>query len=174
MDTNKLFNLAQEALRAGRAPEARQLLIEVVRTHPNHEEAWLALASVVEDMDKAVDCLDRVLALNPNNTVAREWREFAVKKGTNLEPLQVDDVVIFQPGDDERPVPRLGQFLLEYKFVTEAQLKTALRLQQVAERTGSNRRLGELLLEQGAISEERLNFAVREQQRSFYSLFDDE
>jgi hypothetical protein len=67
----------------------------------------------------------------------------------------------------------LGKYLLDYKFITAEQLRTALLAQRQAAENGQSKRLGDILLEQGAITEERLNFAIREQHRSFYSLFND-
>jgi hypothetical protein len=82
-------------------------------------------------------------------------------------------VALTEPGDEDRPVPRLGQYLLDYKFVTPEQLTRALRDQRLARQAGQPRRLGDILIEQEAITEERLAFALREQHRSFYSLFND-
>lgn len=184
MDINSVFKQAMAAIDAKNQEEARNLLMTVVRADPKHEEAWLMLAWVVDDMDKALDCLDRVLTLNPNNPTAKEWREFAIREKSRqaavaemeseaATPPSAPDVQIYEPGDAERPVPRLGQYLLEYKFITEDQLKAALRAQRQAETSGQSKRLGDLLLEQGALTAERLEFALREQQRSFYSFFND-
>jgi tetratricopeptide (TPR) repeat protein len=182
MDANTLFNQATVAIRARRLEEARKLLIEAVRQNPRHEEAWLTLASVVTDMDQALDCLKRVLALNPNNARAQEWLAFAEQEKARqaaaeelrAEPPPPEEILHpDEPEDDERPVPRLGKYLLDYKFITETQLTAALRAQRQAAEAGESKRLGDILLELGAITEERLNFAVREQHRSFYSLFND-
>ncbi len=70
-------------------------------------------------------------------------------------------------------MPRLGQFLLNNRFVTAAQLTAALLAQRAALQAGQTRLLGDILLEQGAITQERLDFTLRQQQRQFYSLFDE-
>lgn len=180
MDANALFEQATVALKAQRNDEARKLLAEVIRLNANHEQAWLALASVLTDMNQAIDCLDRVLVINPRNRTAQEWLAFAKQEIARQQALQ--DVkaemsmaeALEQPAEDEpRAVPRLGEYLLNYKFITPEQLKVALRDQHTAENAGSSKRLGDILLEQGALSEERLNFALKEQHRTFYSLFDD-
>ena len=184
MDVNALFAQATLALKAKRNDEARKLLAEVLRVNPRHEEAWLALASVLTDMRQAIDCLKRVLAINPNNATAQEWLVFAqqeidrqevIKEMTAEEPaVTFDAMAAPQPiGEEPRPVPRLGEYLLEYKFISLEQLNEALAAQSSAANTGLSRRLGDILLEQGILTEERLNFALREQHRSFYSLFDD-
>ena len=181
MDPNLLFDQATAAIKAKRMDEARKMLIEVVRLNPRHEEAWLALASILTDMEQAIDCLKRVLTLNPNNNTAREWLAFAEQEKARqgvvaemtAEETGAPDVPLDEPGDEGRPVPRLGKYLLDYKFITAEQLRAALLAQRKAAEGGENRRLGDILLSQDAITEERLSFAIREQHRSFYSLFND-
>ena len=181
MDSNTLYHQAVAAIKAKDNEKARRLLVEVVRANPRHEQAWLALASVLTDMEQAIDCLQRVLTLNPNNATAKEWLAFAEQEKARQEavaemqaPLPApDDIPLDEPGDEERPVPRLGKYLLDYKFITPEQLKAALLAQRKAMDAGQSKRLGDILLDQGAITEERLNFAIREQHRGFYSLFND-
>ena len=181
MDLSALFAQAQAAIKAEQNAHARQLLMQLLRANPRHEAGWLALASIMEDMDKAIDCLKRVLLLNPNNATALEWMAFAgqeqARQGAveemNAPTPPSTGILITEPGDEERPVLRLGKYLLDYKFITEAQLKAALQAQKQAAQTGASKRLGDILLEQGAITQERLSFAVREQSRSFYSQFND-
>ena len=73
MDENSLFTQALIAIEAGDRALARRLLANLVRGNPRHELAWLRLASVVDDRHQVADCLQRVLAINPNNVTAREW-----------------------------------------------------------------------------------------------------
>jgi hypothetical protein len=181
MEADKTFAQAQALLQHGRTETARGLLVELVSTQPAHAEGWLLLSTVV-GVDQAVDCLQRVLALDPDHAQAREWLPLAQREQERLQALKAveaeppaaeDEVPLTEPGDDERPVPRLGQYLLDFKFVRADQLKAALAAQRRARQSGEARRLGDLLLEQGAITEERLNFAVREQSRGFFSQFQD-
>jgi tetratricopeptide (TPR) repeat protein len=71
---SSLANRLPEAIRAARAgqrEQARTLLLQIVEEDENNELAWLWLSGVVEtDEDRRV-CLENVLALNPNNEVAR-------------------------------------------------------------------------------------------------------
>ena len=185
MDSNALYNQAVAAIKANQNEQARKMLVEVVRANPRHEQAWLALASVLTDLAQAIDCLKRVLALNPDNAAAKEWLAFAEQEKARQEavaemnaeaqpaPAAPADISLDEPGDEERPVPRLGKYLLDYKFITPEQLKAALLAQRKAMASGQSKRLGDILLEQGAITEERLSFAIREQHRGFYSLFND-
>ncbi len=181
MDAEKLYAKATTAIRARQLEDARRLLFEAVRLDPHHEQAWLALASILTDMDQVIDCLQRVLALNPNNHTAQEWLELArqerARQGAELE-LNSDQPALAgayleEPGDEDRPIPRLGKYLLDYNFLSAEQLKAALLVQRQAAQAGQLRRLGDVLLEQQAISQERLEFVLREQSREFYNLIDD-
>ena len=182
MDVNALFAQATIAVKARRNDEARKLLAEVLHLNPRHEDAWLALASILTDMHQAIDCLKRVLAINPQNATAQEWLVFAqqeidrqeVIKEMAAEVVPAPEAPPAEPADEEpRLVPRLGEYLLQYKFITGEQLNAALAAQRAAAKAGLAKRLGDILLEQGTLSEDRLNYALREQHRSFYSLFDD-
>jgi tetratricopeptide (TPR) repeat protein len=184
MDANTLYERAIVAIRARNHGEARRLLSEAVRREPQHEKSWLALASVLNDMQQAIDCLERVLIINPQNGTAQEWlmlaqQEKSRRSTDSTEPLDEDktdpalgEIKIDEDTDQDRPVPRLGKFLLDYKFVTENDLKAALLAQRRAAQTGNLRRLGDILLEKGILTRERLDFALKEQKRSFYNFID--
>ncbi len=185
MTPDLLYERATLAIKNRRMEDARRLLFDAVKMNPRHEQAWLALASVVTDTNQAIDCLKRVLAINPGNQTARDWLQLAQQEKArqeavaemNSEPVSVDSeaatVVIDEPGDQDRAVPRLGRYLLDYKFITADQLKAALLAQRRSADVGELRRLGDILLDQGALTKERLDFALREQHRGFYSLFND-
>jgi thioredoxin-like negative regulator of GroEL len=180
MDAEQAFGQAQTLLQSGQSEAARRRLVDLVSAHPNHVEGWLLLATVV-DVNQAVDCLRRVLAMDPAHPRALKWLPLAEREQARLAeaapqaapgPAEAeDDVPLAEPGDDERPVPRLGQYLLDFKFVSAEQLKAALAAQRRARAKGEARRVGDLLLEQGAITEERLNFALRAQRRGSFSQF---
>jgi|SRR5579859_11167 len=181
LDENSLYNQALAAIEAGNRELARRLLAELVRINGRHEQGWLRLATVVDTRQQIADCLQRVVTLNPNNVTAREWLDQVRRPLNQTSDLRTalgnslfdDDVQLAEPGDEERPVPRLGQYLLDYQFINVDQLKSALLAQRASISSGHARRLGDILLEQGALSPDRLDFAVREQHRSFYSLFDE-
>jgi hypothetical protein len=179
VNENELFIQALAAAQAGQRAQAKRVLAELVNINPRHEQAWLRLAGLVDNSVQTVDCLKRVIAINPNNFTARDWLH-KIQSGSTTPlseavvggPLD-EDVPLAEPGDSERPVPRLGQYLLDYQFITAEQLRAALMVQRTSIAAGNPRRLGDILLEQGALEPERLEFAVREQHRSFYSLFND-
>ena len=49
---------------------AKQLLSQVIIQDPRNEGAWMMMADVVDDVKLRRNCLERVLAINPNNTAA--------------------------------------------------------------------------------------------------------
>jgi len=59
------------AAQAGDADRASELLMRVVDVDEYNEQAWLWLSSVVDsDTDREV-CLENVLAINPDNKLAK-------------------------------------------------------------------------------------------------------
>src|SRR3990172_11804650 len=116
MDAQALLNQASAAIQAKQFDQARALLMQHLRLNPRSEAGWLALASVMDDMDKAIDCLQRVLAINPNNATAREWLDFAEQEKARKDVVaelnaedQLAQIAIAEPGDETRKVPRLGK-----------------------------------------------------------------
>jgi hypothetical protein len=94
-----------------------------------------------------------------------------VRCGAALE-VAVETVV--QSADaSTSTVPKLGEYLVKYGFITQDQLDQALKRQHEGEARGKPLKLGEVLLELKAISPQRLEYAVRQQQRDFYSAFND-
>src|SRR4030043_293190 len=68
-----MSDLLQDALSAmqkGDITLAKQLLSQALIQDPNNETAWMLMSEVVEDVRLRRNCLERVLAINPNNTVA--------------------------------------------------------------------------------------------------------
>ena len=59
------------AAKAGKKLRARALLRAVVESEPGAEMAWLWLANVADSPADAAACLEKVLALNPDNEHAR-------------------------------------------------------------------------------------------------------
>ncbi len=59
------------ALKAGDTSTACQLLVQAVQENPRDEKAWLWLSAALEDEEKRAACLERVLAINPDNEPAQ-------------------------------------------------------------------------------------------------------
>jgi twitching motility two-component system response regulator PilG len=60
------------AARAGDKEQTRRLLREVTELEPDNEVAWLWLAGVAEAHEDALEAIERVLEINPDNDRARE------------------------------------------------------------------------------------------------------
>ena len=69
--TNDVLRRAQACLRAGQPQLARPMLAEYVRQFPASEEGWLLLSQAVMEQKQKIDCLQRVLRINPANAEAQ-------------------------------------------------------------------------------------------------------
>ncbi len=66
-----VFQQAQEYLRTQQLSKAQRLLVEYIKQNPNSAQAWYMLSTVVDDPRKQIECLQRVLRINPDNTEAQ-------------------------------------------------------------------------------------------------------
>ncbi|MCB9099997.1 MAG: hypothetical protein H6632_10685 [Anaerolineales bacterium] len=89
---------AIQHIRMGNREEGRQILEELLETQEENEDVWLWLTSVVDSDEDREICLENVLALNPNNTVARRGME-ALHAGTFDAGDMLSDVL--EEWDDE-------------------------------------------------------------------------
>jgi twitching motility two-component system response regulator PilG len=63
------------AAKAHKNARARPLLSAVTAAEPENELAWMWLANIAESPAEAATCLERVLAINPENDLARSTYE---------------------------------------------------------------------------------------------------
>lgn len=98
-DIQTLLRTGIQAAQSGNKAAARRLLEQVVEQDPNNELAWMWMASVVESAAERRSCLQKVLAINPNNERARQ----ALDKLPQETP----------PPRRETPAPRLTPHLEE-------------------------------------------------------------
>jgi hypothetical protein len=89
------------AAKAGDKNTARRLLTQAVRRDPAAEAGWLWLSEVLDTPQGKAFCLQRVLALNPNNRAA-------LKGLAALESAAPAPVVVAQPSPPAPP-PRIRQ-----------------------------------------------------------------
>ncbi len=71
-DPQSILQLGIEAARAGDKAEARELFRLVTREDPHNPQGWLWLAGVAEDREEKRAALERVLQIDPNNTLAQK------------------------------------------------------------------------------------------------------
>jgi len=86
-DKPSLFVKASEAAARKDKSTARKLLDELIFFEPGNEEAWLLLSKVVDDRNEVSDCLQHVLALNPNHQAAREKYDELLRHHPDLASL---------------------------------------------------------------------------------------
>ncbi|MFB0534565.1 MAG: tetratricopeptide repeat protein [Anaerolineae bacterium] len=77
---NDLLHEGIAAAKAGQRDRARELLMHVVEQDEENALAWLWLSGVVDSLDDREICLENVLALDPDNDVARKGLAFVRKQ----------------------------------------------------------------------------------------------
>ena len=55
--------------------QARVTLVEAIKHDPRNLQAWLQLSELVDKPEQAIDCLERVLKLDPSNKLAQQRLE---------------------------------------------------------------------------------------------------
>lgn len=142
METVDRLAQARAALSAGRRDEARILLISLVREDPTNIAAWLWLSGALDDVSQRRECLERVLAIDPNHAAARHGLEV-------LDMQTVADTAEETPPPPPSPAAsakRLGEYLVSQRFISQIQLDAALKEQQQEARYGRMTPLGDILL----------------------------
>jgi hypothetical protein len=91
------LELAITAIRSGRKEEGRQLLNLLIQQNPNNEMAWLWMSSVVNTDEQRARCLYHVLAINPDNNLAR--------RGLQILGIVVSDSRPVKIPRDSQPIP---------------------------------------------------------------------
>ncbi len=99
------LELAITAIRSGRKAEGRQLLNLLIQQNPNNEMAWLWMSSVVENDEQRARCLYHVLAIDPDNAVARQGLKVLGIVVSDSRPVKVprDSQPINIPKPSQRP-----------------------------------------------------------------------
>jgi uncharacterized membrane protein len=72
MDVTNKLQRAILLIRSGDKREGGRLLAEVLQADPQNETAWFWMSGIVTTDQRRIDCLQRVVQINPENHVARE------------------------------------------------------------------------------------------------------
>lgn len=67
-----LLRQAVTAIKSGDKALGKQLLVQVLEQDSRNEHAWLWLSQCVTSLEQKLDCIKRVLDINPNNTTAQK------------------------------------------------------------------------------------------------------
>jgi len=76
------FQEAVDTAKAGKLPEARAMLKQILRKDPTNEAAWFLYARIADTPEHAIVCLKKVLEYNPYNQRARQMLE-------ELQPVNI-------------------------------------------------------------------------------------
>ena len=71
-DVQTVLSIAIQHAHSGNREKARRMLLEIVEHNPSHEEVWLWLAGLADDLEDAQVYLETVLALNPTHAQAQK------------------------------------------------------------------------------------------------------
>ena len=72
---NELLLKAEQLLREGKKQQAAPLLEEYLRGNMNSARGWWALSFAVPEVEEQIECVERVLKLNPTHASARNRLE---------------------------------------------------------------------------------------------------
>jgi len=70
-EIEEIFQTGITSAQAGNRRLAQACFKRVIRMEPRHEEAWLWLSQVLDDLDDIAYCLEAALAISPQNEKAR-------------------------------------------------------------------------------------------------------
>ncbi len=83
---------AKAAIQNGDKAHARNILRKMILAYPRDEQAWYLMAQVVEKREQAVDCLERVLKINPYNQQAE--KALSILKHAKPRPVSSSPVPV--------------------------------------------------------------------------------
>lgn len=161
MDVTTNLQVGIAAARAGKKELARTHFLNVLRSEPNNETAWLWLSGVAPTTEQALQYIEQLLTINPKHTRALEARavlrvQLLVEEGTGEDAVH---------GTASTPQRRylLGEALVEARIITQQQLDEVLHQQANLMQRHHPMRLGDLLVRLKIIGREQLDAALAAQ-----------
>jgi hypothetical protein len=97
---------AIDAIQGGDLAAGKQLLAKLLQQDPNDEAAWIWMSGTIDDIDQRRYCLEKVLAINPDNPTARAGLSrlgFTLPEATPPTPLARMDHGLGQPDSEPQP-----------------------------------------------------------------------
>jgi len=82
MDTSQQLRTAYESAKSGDRSRARQIVKEILEVEPNNDAAWYFYARIAENRQKSIDCLEKVLEINPSHVRASQDLERFKREST--------------------------------------------------------------------------------------------
>jgi len=143
MTIDDLLQQGIAVFKTGQKTEARDLLLQVVEQDERNEMAWLWLSGAVDTDAERLTCLENVLAINPNNGMAKRGVETLRKSSPGLVSADVPsrkDEVAVQPTEE----PRTS---VEFQSATPDEINNILQQAVTAIKSGEKEKGKELLVE---------------------------
>lgn len=162
MTQHTLFEQAIHATRQGDRKTAYRLMRQVLLANPHEVAAWVWMSRLVDDVGQQRECLERALALDPHCQEARDGLE-NIRIREVL--LSARSIVVAQRPQEPR---KLGKYLIELGYISEAQLNNALAEQRATQTATRRVALGDILIRQGLLTPQQLATALVRQQRETF------
>ncbi|MBN1221247.1 MAG: hypothetical protein JXM69_20150 [Anaerolineae bacterium] len=136
---------AINVIRTGDREKGRELLEEILEIDESNEDVWLWLSSVVDTDEDREICLENVLALNPDNVVARKGLE-ALRSGTfNVHDIMSEAVEeMEETGVEAEDAYSEATFLDEFQLAEDADQEDDLEYPSTMKRARAVRKKGGL------------------------------
>jgi hypothetical protein len=99
MDLNQAIFMAK----TGNFERALRILAQILKENPKNEEAWIWLSVCVDDDKKRVDCLRKVLEINPRNDQAKKELNHVVSRLQDKSKLEQVPVLKVQAKPGRQP-----------------------------------------------------------------------
>ncbi|MBN1430023.1 MAG: tetratricopeptide repeat protein, partial [Anaerolineae bacterium] len=101
---------AVELVKAGKHAEAQEIVAEVIRADRNNARAWILMAKIVDDPEKALQCWQQVARLKPDDPrvqeeIARLKGEPATQTQSQERPFNAKSFVSAPKRWDNNPLP---------------------------------------------------------------------
>jgi hypothetical protein len=85
---NEELRTALNYLKAGRIKDARPIILQILKTNPEIDQAWYMLSFVVSDRQKQIYALQQVINLNPDHDKAKARLSKVLKGGASVSPTK--------------------------------------------------------------------------------------
>jgi hypothetical protein len=149
------FAHARALLTTAQTAAARTLLQHLITTFPAYDAPWLQLLALDPPLLEEIALLDGFLQHHPAHRVARACQ-------SQLQNRQL--MLLLQEGAGSPPAQpqtppqalRIGEYLVQQQWVTQAQVDHALREQRHLREAGIEERLGTLLVMYGYLAPAQL------------------
>jgi len=104
--SSDILQSAITSIRSGDKETGQRLLAEVIRNDPHNESAWLWMSSVIDTDEHRRYCLERVLAINPQNQTAQRGLEALGQKEV-AEPSRTEAQSVLTPTTAVTPLQQI-------------------------------------------------------------------